>query len=147
MVGAAHPRTVLVADDTADLLTLVTRWLVKAGYDVIAASDGRMALDLIRERSPQVVVLDIVMPKLSGVDVLHELRADPNLAAIPVILMSAGFQGEVDAAGVPIGADSFVAKPFAAVELRERLEQQFARIESRAQPDRRAEDAIEQREG
>lgn len=125
-------RTVLIAEDTPDLLKLVTRWLEKTGYDVIAASDGQMALDLIRERLPHVVVLDIVMPKLSGVEVLRELRADPRSAAIPVILMSAGFSREVDAAGIPIGADDFVAKPFSAGELRQRLEQQFARIESRS---------------
>jgi len=89
-------RTVLVADDDPDLLLLMTRRLSKAGYHVIGATDGQQALDLVEQFLPQMAVLDVVMPKLTGIEVLVRLRADPathNIAigwSAPTMVRSVG---------------------------------------------------------
>lgn len=127
MTGAstAPGRTILVADDDPDLLMLVDRRLSRAGYTVISARDGQEALDLIAEFSPRMAVLDVMMPKHSGIEVLERLRADPATETLPVILMSAGFTGDRTQSGVPVGADDFVSKPFRPGELRERIDALF----------------------
>ena len=127
MTGVAErpARTILVADDDPDLLMLVDRRLTRAGYTVIAARDGQEALDLIAEHSPRLAVLDVMMPKHTGIEVLERLRADPATATLPVILMSAGFTGDRTQSGVPVGADDFVSKPFRSGELRERIDALF----------------------
>ena len=105
-------RTVLVADDDPDLLLLMTRRLSKAGYHVIGASDGQQALDLVEQFLPQMVVLDVLMPKLTGIEVLVRLRSDPATHNMLIMLISAGFKGTIDEAGTPAGADVYFRKPF-----------------------------------
>ena len=109
--------TILVADDDPDLLALMARRLVKAGYRVITATDGQQALDMAEHSLPQVAVLDVMMPKLTGIEVLGRLRAHPATRTMPVILITAGIQGIVPSSGLPEGADGFIKKPFGAQEL------------------------------
>jgi DNA-binding response OmpR family regulator len=116
--GAARPAaTVLVADDDADVLALVTRRLQRAGYQVITAGDGAEALQLARDNLPDVAVLDIMMPKLSGYDVTERLREDPATERMPIILLTARVQeADVDR-GFAAGADDYIRKPFSPQEL------------------------------
>jgi DNA-binding response OmpR family regulator len=123
---APEGRTVLVADDDPDLVALVARRLSKAGYKVITASDGEEALHLAQEHLPDLAVLDVMMPKLTGVDVTRRLREEPATENILVMLISAGFESD-DLFGPPDGADDHLKKPFGPRELPDRVEAVLAR--------------------
>ena len=113
----SDPPLVLCADDDEDILALVCLRLERAGFRVARATDGERALEIARERLPDVAVLDVMMPRRSGVEVLRDLRADEATSAIRVILLSARVQeADVDR-GLHAGADAYVAKPFKAAEL------------------------------
>lgn len=102
-------KLVLVADDeplTAEMLALV---LAFTGYDVVEAHDGREALERAREVRPDVVLLDVMMPQLAGPEVARQMRADPALADVPVVLFSCVDESDVDWRGA--GADMFLQKP------------------------------------
>jgi CheY-like chemotaxis protein len=103
---------VVAADDAADILALVRTTLSRAGYEVLTASDGERALELIRERRPAIAVLDVSMPKLDGLGVLARVREDPALAELPVILLSALAQESDVERGYALGASKYVRKPF-----------------------------------
>jgi two-component system, OmpR family, phosphate regulon response regulator PhoB len=79
---------ILIVDDSRFLRLANERALTKAGYNVITASDGEEGLQLARERRPDLVILDMMLPKLSGQDVLHALRGDPETAAMPVMVLT-----------------------------------------------------------
>jgi DNA-binding response OmpR family regulator len=113
---------VLVADDDEDIRDLVAFRLDRAGYEVLRAGDGEQALALAREHRPDLAVLDVMMPKLTGYDVTRELRADAATEAIPVILLTARVQEADVARGFEAGADDYVKKPFSPQELKVRVE-------------------------
>jgi two-component system alkaline phosphatase synthesis response regulator PhoP len=113
--------TVLVADDDPDLVLLVARRLAKDGYQVITACDGEDALHQAQQCLPQLAVLDVMMPKLTGVEVMEQLRSDPATQAIQIVLITAGsFSSDADE-GVPAGADGYAKKPFGRRELLDRV--------------------------
>ena len=109
--------TVLVADDDPDLVALMARRLAKAGYDLLTARDGAEAAQLAAEHIPDVAVLDVMMPKLTGIEVAQGLKADPATNHIGVVLVSAGFHDAVAGEGVFVDADDFVRKPFGPKDL------------------------------
>jgi DNA-binding response OmpR family regulator len=113
---------VLVADDDDDIRDLVAFRLDRAGYEVLRAGDGQQALDLAREHNPDLAVLDVMMPKLTGYDVTRELRADAATSRIPVILLTARVQEADVARGFEAGADDYVKKPFSPQELKARVQ-------------------------
>jgi len=108
---------VLCADDDEDILSLVTLRLERAGFEVARVGDGQAAIDAARERRPAVAVLDVMMPRRTGLEVLAELRADPGLRDLKVVLLSARVQQTDVERGVDAGADAYLAKPFRAQEL------------------------------
>jgi len=118
---AAGSRVALVAEDDSDIRELVTVKLSGAGYRVIAVSDGTAALAALREQSPDVALLDVMMPGVSGLEVIGALRADPATAAIPVILLSAKSQEFDVETGIASGAADYIIKPFSPRELVERV--------------------------
>jgi len=109
-------KTVLICEDDTNLRTLV-RLALGDGYRYYEAPDGPSGLELARRIHPDVIVLDLMLPGRSGLDVLTELRADEELAKTPVIVMSAWSHS--DEAAVEAGADRFVPKPFDPDELRD----------------------------
>jgi DNA-binding response OmpR family regulator len=112
---------ILCADDDEDILSLVALRLRRAGYDVVQANDGQKALELARTRRPDVAVLDVMMPRLTGHEVLAAIRGDDELRELKVVLLSARVQ-EVDVErGMEAGADAYLAKPFRADELLEQV--------------------------
>ena len=113
---------VLVADDDDDIRDLVAFRLDRAGYEVLRAGDGQQALELAREHRPDLAVLDVMMPKLTGYEVTRELRADDATSRIPVILLTARVQEADVARGFEAGADDYVKKPFSPQELRARVQ-------------------------
>ena len=108
---------VLCADDDEDILDLVGLRLELAGYDVVKVGDGGAALEALHERRPDVAVLDVMMPRLTGIEVLAAIRDDPLLTEMKVILLSARVQETDVDLGFEAGADAYLKKPFKATEL------------------------------
>ncbi|MFE9499356.1 SpoIIE family protein phosphatase [Streptomyces collinus] len=119
--GPAGTARVLVADDNADMREYLTRLLTGAGYEVTAARDGVEALDFARREIPDLVVSDVMMPRLDGLALLSRLRGDTRTASVPVLLLSARAGQEASIEGLQAGADDYLVKPFAAAELLARV--------------------------
>ena len=115
--GIRKRETVLIADDEADVRWLVHTAIDSPLYQLIEASDGQEALNMIRERRPALVLLDINMPNHSGLNVLTAIRADPELKDMQVIILTSSEDHNDIEAGMIAGADSFVAKPFSQADL------------------------------
>jgi DNA-binding response OmpR family regulator len=116
-----RPLSIVLADDDSDILRLLERRLSRRGYAVVTASDGVAALGAVRSTAPDAVVLDRVMPTMSGEEVCAALKADERTAAIPVILLSAHASEREIVEGFGAGADDYLTKPFDLDELDERL--------------------------
>ena len=107
----------LVVDDEPDLLELVRVNLCQAGFEVDVAEAGQQALDQLRQTPPDLLVLDLMLPDLSGTEVCRQVRNDPELAGLPIIMLTAKAD-EVDrVVGLELGADDYVTKPFSPREL------------------------------
>ena len=113
---------VLVADDEEDIRALVAFRLKRAGYDVITAADGAEALTLATTRLPDLIVLDMMMPKATGLEVTRSLREQDSTKDIPVILLTARAQEADVASGFAAGADDYVKKPFSPMDLQLRVQ-------------------------
>jgi signal transduction histidine kinase len=112
---------VIWADDNADMRAYVER-LLRDQFEVVAVADGEAALSAARERAPDLILSDVMMPRLDGFGLLRELRSDPQLREIPIILLSARAGEESRIQGVEAGADDYLVKPFSARELVARVE-------------------------
>jgi DNA-binding response OmpR family regulator len=113
--------SLVVADDDPDIVRLLERRLSRRGYEVVTAADGMAALDAVRRTEPDAVVLDRLMPGMSGEEVCAALKADERTAAIPVVLLSAQASEREIVEGFGVGADDYLTKPFDLDELDERL--------------------------
>ena len=113
---------VLAADDDEDILELVAFRLERSGYTVLRAHDGEEALRLAQEEHPDLVVLDVMMPKLDGFEVTRRLRADAATSSTPIILLTARAQDADVQMGFDAGADDYLRKPFSPKELRARVQ-------------------------
>jgi two-component system phosphate regulon response regulator PhoB len=108
---------ILVVDDEPDLLELVRFNLTQAGFSVDTAASGREALSKLKRGAPDLLVLDLMLPDISGNDVCRQVRGDPSLADLPILMLTAKGE-EVDrVVGFEIGADDYVPKPFSPREL------------------------------
>jgi two-component system sensor histidine kinase/response regulator len=112
---------VLVADDSAVVRAVVRQTLEAEGYAVAEATDGEQAIERCRSDAPDLLLLDIRMPHTDGFEVLTALRADPDLAALPVVCLTALSSGDGVAEALKLGADDYLRKPFEAVELLARV--------------------------
>ena len=122
---------VLVVDDEPSLQTLLTYNLKKSGFDVVSAEDGQQTLDIIHKQKIDIVLLDIMLPEKSGVDVTRELRAEKN--QIPIIMLTA-LDDEIDkVVGLEIGADDYVTKPFSPREVIARVHAVLRRFSQKTQ--------------
>jgi two-component system phosphate regulon response regulator PhoB len=108
---------ILVVDDEADILALVTYHLAKSGYRVSTAATGPEALRAAREERPALVVLDLMLPGMSGFEVLEQLRTDANTSNIAVLMLTARRDEPDRIRGLSIGADDYLTKPFSPQEL------------------------------
>jgi CheY-like chemotaxis protein len=118
---AGEPRAgrtrVLVVDDSDAIRTLISVNLELEGYDVRAVADGQQALEETARWHPDVITLDVVMPRLGGFETLHRLRADPTTTDVPVVLVTGRAQAADRAQGDALGADAYLSKPFEPAEL------------------------------
>ena len=113
--------TVLVAEDDEDILLLVATRLQRDGFDVITARSGVEALDLVRERRPEIAVLDIGMPPPDGLEVVRQIRNDADLSSTRLLLLTAKAQESDVRRGLEAGADAYVSKPFSPADLAARV--------------------------
>jgi DNA-binding response OmpR family regulator len=116
----------VVADDDPDILRLLERRLSRRGYEIVTAADGRAALEAIRRTAPDAVVIDRVMPAMTGEEVCAALKSDERTADIPVVLLSAQASEREIVEGFGVGADDYLTKPFDLEELDERLRRLIA---------------------
>jgi two-component system phosphate regulon response regulator PhoB len=125
---------ILVIDDEPDLLELVRINLKQAGYEVETAETGRDALELLRRSAPDLVVLDLMLPDVTGTEICRRMRTDPELADLPIIMLTAKAD-EVDrVVGLELGADDYVTKPFSPRELTLRVRAVLRRRKPPAPP-------------
>jgi two-component system, OmpR family, phosphate regulon response regulator PhoB len=122
--------SVLVVDDDPDVCDLVTYKLEQSGFEVRRASDGDAALREVARRVPDLVLLDIMMPGISGLEVLERWRSDVATAAIPVVMLTAKAQENDVERGFQLGADDYVVKPFSPRELVRRVSAVLSRRQS-----------------
>jgi len=115
------PRILLV-DDQEELRLLLQATLEDSEYEMLEAQDGLAALAVARAEKPSLVVMDWMMPGMSGVDVVRALKADPETSSIPVILLTARSQAEDRKVGLAAGANAFLSKPFSPLELIRQVE-------------------------
>lgn len=116
----AHYGDVLVVDDEASVVEVVSLYLQREGFKVRVARDGRAAISAIRQQLPALVVLDLMLPEVDGLEIMRRLRDDPT-SNVPVIMLTAR-QQEVDRIyGLELGADDYVTKPFSPAELVSRV--------------------------
>jgi len=104
---------VLIAEDERNIAESLRFLLTRAGHEVSLATDGALALAMVRRRRPDALVLDLMMPGLSGFDVLKELRADAETRALPILMLTAKGQATDRRTAEDLGVDAFVTKPFA----------------------------------
>jgi CheY-like chemotaxis protein len=111
------PVTILVVDDNENATRMTARMLSGLGYEVMTALDGPSALELVAGRTPDCILLDIMMPSMSGLEVLARLKHDPATSAIPVILLTAKSLDEDVLAGYKEGAEYYITKPCTSKDL------------------------------
>lgn len=114
--------TLLVAEDDPDVLELIVSALRLTGHEVIAARDGMQAVALLRTREVELAVLDVLMPRMTGIEVLREIRDDSSLPQPAVLMLSALCSRADMRAGFVAGADDYLAKPFDLRELLDRVD-------------------------
>jgi two-component system phosphate regulon response regulator PhoB len=122
--------TILLIEDEPDVLELLRLNLGKAGYRILVASDGLAGLKLAREENPDAVVLDLMLPEMRGEDVCRELKSSASTADIPVILLTAKALPQERIAGLELGADDYLTKPFSPRELVLRIQAVLRRLRS-----------------
>jgi two-component system alkaline phosphatase synthesis response regulator PhoP len=112
---------ILMVDDEKDIVDLVAYNLEKEGYETLKALDGEKALQLVRTKTPDLVVLDLMLPGIQGLEVCKRIRKDPETASIPIIMLTAK-GAEIDKiVGLEVGADDYITKPFSVKELLARI--------------------------
>lgn len=117
---------VLIADDEANIVVSLQFMMKRAGYEVIVARDGAEALEAIRREKPDLVLLDGMMPNMSGFDVCAAVRADAALAGTRIVMLTAKGRETDVARGMGAGADAYVTKPFSTRDLAEKVKEMLA---------------------
>ena len=125
------PGKILVVDDEMEIVELVRSYLSQAGFKVVAAYDGEDALIQFKLESPDLIILDLMLPKLDGFDVARKIRQESN---VPIIMLTARTQAEDRVAGLELGGDDYVPKPFNPRELVARVRAILRRVHDRSTP-------------
>lgn len=116
-----------MVDDEQDLVNLVRYNLQKEGYEVLCAYEGASVVDLVWSRKPALIILDLMLPDKSGVDICREIKSNPQIKAIPIIMLTARSSEEDRVRGFEAGAEDYVVKPFSPKELTLRVKAMLAR--------------------
>ena len=119
---------ILIAEDERDIRDLVAFTLRFAGHEVAAASNGEEAVQLAPKEKPDLILMDVRMPRMTGYDACRVMKADPNLRDIPVVFLSAKGQESEIQTGLDVGAEEYLLKPFAPDQLTERVKAILAKF-------------------
>ncbi|HEV7127614.1 MAG TPA: response regulator transcription factor [Ktedonobacterales bacterium] len=128
------PRAILVVEDDATLRETIAYNLRGEGYHVLVASEGVTALEMARQHLPALVLLDLMLPRLDGLEVCRQLRARPETAKLPILMLTARGEETDKVVGLELGADDYVTKPFGWNELRARVRALLRRSDAGAAP-------------
>ncbi|NLF55844.1 MAG: response regulator [Thauera phenolivorans] len=120
-------KKILIADDEPNIVISLEFLMKREGFDVLIANDGDEAVQRIRGDRPDLVLLDVMMPKKSGFEVCQEIKSDPALADIRILMLTAKGRDTEVAKGLALGADAYMTKPFATKELVERVRELLER--------------------
>ncbi len=123
-------KKILIVDDEKQLVSLVSLHMKMSGYEVLSANDGEEALSIIKEERPDLIILDLMLPKIDGWEVCKRLRAESRMGNIPVIMLTARSESADKLKGFECGADDYVTKPFSPRELVARVKRVLARSEN-----------------
>ena len=110
-------KKILIADDEQNIVISIEFLLRREGFEVLVAGDGEEALAKVRAERPDLVLLDVMMPKMNGFDVCQALRADPDLSAARILMLTAKGRDTEVSKGLGLGADGYMTKPFSTKEL------------------------------
>lgn len=119
-------KKILIADDEQNIVISVEFLMRREGYEVLVAGDGEAALERIRSEKPDLVLLDVMMPKKNGFDVCQEVRADPAFSATRILMLTARGRDTEVAKGLALGADAYMTKPFSTKELVDKVRELLA---------------------
>jgi len=122
---------ILVVDDEKDIADLVAYNLEKEGFDTIKAYDGGDVLKTVKTQKPDLIILDLMLPRMNGLDLCKAIRANPETAHLPIIMLTAKADEVDKIIGLEIGADDYMTKPFSVKELMARVRSIFRRIQER----------------
>jgi two-component system alkaline phosphatase synthesis response regulator PhoP len=117
MIGEVMSKRILIADDEQNIVISIEFLLRREGFEVLVAGDGEEALAKVRGERPDLVLLDVMMPKMNGFDVCQALRADPDLAGTRILMLTAKGRDTEVSKGLGLGADGYMTKPFSTKEL------------------------------
>jgi DNA-binding response OmpR family regulator len=120
---------VLIVEDDSDIAQLIAHYLEKSGFATDRVENGRDALDAIRARAPDAMVLDLMLPHVDGLEVCRRVRANEHTAAIPILMLTARAEESERIVGLEIGADDYLAKPFSPNELVARIRALLRRVQ------------------
>ncbi len=109
---SASNRTIMVVDDERELVAVVRKMLEEKGFNVRCAYDGTQVFDFLKKQKPDLVILDVMMPQMDGLEVLTRLKGNPATSSIPVILLTEKADDEDVMVGYKMGADFYIPKPF-----------------------------------
>ncbi len=134
-------KKILIADDEKDIVALIAYNLEREGYAVVTAFDGQKAWEMVAAEKPDLVILDLMMPAISGMEVCRMIRRHPGTAALPIIMLTAKSDAVDKILGLEVGADDYLTKPFHLRELIARIRAVLRRSERR--PDDDAPEALD----
>jgi DNA-binding response OmpR family regulator len=129
-------KRILVVDDDKEIVRLLDAYLERAGYQVLTAYDGEMALHIMRRERPDLAILDLMMPERDGRDVTRVVRGDASLSAMPIIMLTARVEDHDKIVGLELGADDYVTKPFNPHEVVARVRAVLRRAQGEPAPQR-----------
>jgi DNA-binding response OmpR family regulator len=116
-------KRILIVDDEPSIVISLEYLMTRAGHEVAVAPDGEAALQAIAARPPDLVILDVMLPRLNGFEVCRRLRADPGLRALKILMLTAKGRDTEIAKGLGLGADAYVTKPFSTRDLVARVDE------------------------
>lgn len=128
-MGASGHKKILIVEDEQDILQLVKHYLEKEGFRTVTAMNGLEALKKVKEDKPDLVVLDLMLPEMDGLEVCKRVRSNPDSAMLPIIMLTAKAEESDTIVGLELGADDYVTKPFSPKALVARVKALLRRIE------------------